>query len=93
MTTKSGRMIELIDEHVDKMHTPEFAIIGDGGLWDMEVCTSLTPDEVETRANLIPPKDGMRWIVQRGDGEILHCHHQQDSHRHMVLLATVVRRG
>lgn len=86
--TKSGRMISLIDQYVDQMNTAEFRIIKDG-FFDMEVCTSLSPDAAEDRANLIPPKDGMVW--RSLPDEDLHCHHQNPTHRHVVFVA--VRRG
>jgi hypothetical protein len=87
MTSQGAETVNLIDQHIDLMDTDEFRILN-AGLWKMEICTSLSDSQAESRANLIPPKRNMLWAIIPTD--TISCYHNRQTHRHMIMSAVTL---
>jgi hypothetical protein len=77
-------LIERTEAAMPTQRTPEFTRLQEG-IFNVQVCTSLSDDEATERVNLMPPGTTHGWqLSAEPDQAPVPCDDKPDTHRHLV---------
>ena len=87
MRDETWALVQQIDSAMPGQKTPEFERLKEG-LFDAQVCTSLSDEEATARMNEVPSGTSNGWtLTTDADRAPVACAENPETHRHLIFEA------
>ncbi len=78
------KLVDSVVAAMPRQSTPEFTRVGEG-LFDAQVCTSLSDEDATARMNEVPSGTSYGWqLTTDADRAPVACADKPDTHRHLI---------